>query len=146
MAIKIFGCYAETDRMRQSEPEQPRELDWYDYGSYESSDQATANTLTQDIHEEEDDIFSSYESEESLDNSGDQERHTDQDWDLFGSFGGDNKLKRGGKLSDEKLQSIDNNDVTEQRLEKSNWPMFDSIRGQIDAEYDESIVEKREGS
>ena len=31
---------------------------------------------------------------------------------------------------------------TEERLEKSNWPTFDSIS----AEYDESIVEKRKGN
>ena len=176
VAIKVFGCYADTNyepestRISHSEEEQPTELDWYDYESYESYDEPTDKTDTQHLDEEEDDIFSSYESEDYQESSDqlNHERHTDEDWDLFGSFGSGNKLQRGGRISVRKEEnqrgrevksimkspdmfdddvSIYNDDVArdakkEERLEKSNWPMFDSIS--VDAEYDESIVEKSE--
>ena len=57
-------------------------------------------------------------------------------------------MKSLNNLEDD--DSIDNDDdvvrddETEERLEKSNWPMFDSIS--VDADYDESIVVKREGN
>ena len=156
VAIKIFGCYAHTNyqpdpiTISQSEAEQPAEIDWYDYDSYESYDQATGITDTtqhKDEEEEEDDIFSSFESlDQFQDNHVDHERHTDEDWDLFGSF------ERGSRISVRKEETPRgrNDDVasdaqTEEKLEKSNWPMFDSIS--VDAEYDaESIVEKSVGN
>ena len=157
VAIKIFGCYAHTNyqpvpiTISQSEVEQPAEIDWYDYGSYESYDQATGITDTtqhKDEEEEEDNIFSSFESEdyqESLDQLiQDHERHTDEDWDLFGSF------ERGRRISVRKEETprgrnadVSSNAETEEKLEKSNWPMFDTIS--VDADYDGSITEKSVG-
>ena len=168
VAIKIFGCYADSnyqsqpDTISQSEEDPPAEIDWYDEDSYESSDEAIGNTDTQDRDEEEDDIFSSYQREDyqessdqlNQEDSVEQERHTDEDWFLFGSFESDNKLEkllvrkeenpRKREKKEKFSDSIDKDDETEERLKKSNWPKFDSIS--VDADYDESIVEKREGN
>ena len=124
VAIKIFGCYADPHHQPQpdtsslSEEKQPREIDWYDDGSYETGYQTagTTDTETQDTDEEEDEFFS-YESndyQESLDqqnqeDSVEKESYTDEDWYLFGSFGSDNEVEKGNRQRDraakEKVQS-----------------------------------------
>ena len=89
-------------------------MDWYDEDSYESSDEAIGNTDTQDRDEEEDDIFSSYQREDyqessdqlNQEDSVEQERHTDEDWFLFGSFESDNKLDKLLVRKEEKYHCI----------------------------------------
>lgn len=119
VAIRIFGCYEdttrETDQLKSSPRSQKQEADsdWlYDYedddANYEFKQPA-----------DDDKVFDNEESVEIKD----KEPIENDDWHIFGSFGSDGKLEENDRKWKAKRQEKEN---TEERLEKSNWPKFDS--------------------